>query len=61
MKKRLVSAILASVMAMSLLTGCGGGQDAAGDTTAAADGSQQAGDAAKPEGNVLRYVILMCC
>ena len=57
MKKRLVSAILASVMAMSLLTGCGGGQDAAGDTTAAADGAQQAGDAAKPEGNVLRYVM----
>lgn len=57
MKKRLVSAILASVMAMSLLTGCGGGQDAAGDTTAAADGAQPAGDAAKPEGNVLRYVM----
>ena len=57
MKKRLVSAILASVMAMSLLTGCGGGQDAAGDTTAAADGAQRAGDAAKPEGNVLRYVM----
>lgn len=57
MKKRLVSAILASVMAMSLLTGCGGGQDAAGDTTATADGDQQAGDAAKPEGNVLRYVM----
>lgn len=57
MKKRLVSAILASVMAMSLLTGCGGGQDVAGDTTAAADGAQQAGDAAKPEGNVLRYVM----
>lgn len=57
MKKRLVSAILASVMAMSLLTGCGGGQDAAGDTTAAANGAQPAGDAAKPEGNVLRYVM----
>ena len=57
MKKRLVSAILASVMAMSLLTGCGGGQDAAGDTTAAATGAQPAGDAAKPEGNVLRYVM----
>ncbi len=58
MKKRLVSTILASVMAMSLLTGCGGGQDAAGDTTAAAaNGAQPAGDAAKPEGNVLRYVM----
>ena len=57
MKKRLVSAILASVMAMSLLTGCSGGQDAAGDTTATANGAQPAGDAAKPEGNVLRYVM----
>lgn len=57
MKKRLVSAILASVMAMSLLTGCGGGQDTAGDTAAAANGSQASGEIQKPEGNVLRYVM----
>lgn len=57
MKKRLVSAILASVMAMSLLTGCGGGQDTAGDTAAAANGSQASAETQKPEGNVLRYVM----
>lgn len=59
MRKRLVSVFLASVMAMSVLAGCGGGQ-AAEKTTAAgteAAGSEAAGEAQKAEGNVLRYVM----
>ncbi|MCI8830761.1 MAG: peptide ABC transporter substrate-binding protein [Lachnospiraceae bacterium] len=64
MKKRWISGILASVMAMSLLAGCGGGQTSTGDTTtAAADtgteaaaGNETTGNA-EAAGNVLRYVM----
>lgn len=58
MKKRLVSVFLASVMAMSVLAGCGGGQGA--ETTAAGaetSGTEAPGEAQKAEGNVLRYVM----
>lgn len=59
MRKRLVSVFLASVMAMSVLAGCGGGQDAEKTTAAGTEaaGSEAAGEAQKAEGNVLRYVM----
>lgn len=63
MKKRWISGILASVMAMSLLAGCGGGQASTGDiTTAAGTGTEAAaGNETTGEteaaGNVLRYVM----
>lgn len=59
MRKRLVSVFLASVMAMSVLAGCGGGQDAEKTTAAGTEaaGSEAAGEAQKTEGNVLRYVM----
>lgn len=59
MRKRLVSVFLASVMAMSVLAGCGGGQDAEKTTAAGTEaaGSETAGEAQKAEGNVLRYVM----
>lgn len=64
MKKRWISGILASVMAMSLLAGCGGGQTSTGDTTTAAAGTgteAAAGNETTGEteaaGNVLRYVM----
>lgn len=59
MRKRWISGILASVMAMSLLAGCGGGQASTGDTTAAAAGTEAAAGSATTEetGNVLRYVM----
>lgn len=59
MRKRLVSVFLASVMAMSVLAGCGGGQDAEKATAAGTEaaGSETAGEAQKAEGNVLRYVM----
>ncbi len=63
MKKRWISGILASVMAMSLLAGCGGGQASTGDTTTAAGtgteaaaGNETTGNA-EAAGNVLRYVM----
>lgn len=63
MKKRWISGILASVMAMSLLAGCGGGQASTGDTTTAAGtgteaaaGNETTGNA-EVAGNVLRYVM----
>ncbi len=63
MKKRWISGILASVMAMSLLAGCGGGQTSTGDTTTAAGtgteaaaGNETTGNA-EAAGNVLRYVM----
>ena len=64
MKKRWISGILASVMAMSLLAGCGGGQTSTGDTTTAAAGTGTEAAAgnettgnAEAAGNVLRYVM----
>lgn len=59
MRKRLVSVFLASVMAMSVLAGCGGGQDTEKTTAAGTEsaGSEAAGEAQKAEGNVLRYVM----
>lgn len=59
MRKRLVSVFLASVMAMSVLAGCGGGQDSEKTTAAGTEaaGSEAAGEAQKAEGNVLRYVM----
>ena len=59
MRKRLVSVFLASVMAMSVLAGCGRGQDAEKTTAAGTEaaGSEAAGEAQKAEGNVLRYVM----
>ena len=63
MKKRWISGILASVMAMSLLAGCGGGQASTGDTTTAAGtgteaaaGNETTGET-EAAGNVLRYVM----
>lgn len=63
MKKRWISGILASVMAMSLLAGCGGGQTSTGDTTTAAGtgteaaaGNETTGET-EAAGNVLRYVM----
>lgn len=59
MRKRWISGILASVMAMSLLAGCGGGQASTGDTTAAAAGTEAAAgsETTGETGNVLRYVM----
>lgn len=64
MRKRWISGILASVMAMSLLAGCGGSQSSTGDTAAstaavgteAAAGSETTGGT-EATGNVLRYVM----
>lgn len=54
MKKRWLSAVLASVMAMSLLAGCGG--QTADESTAVPGGSAQTSEGSA-EGNILRYVM----